>query len=104
MAVGRQERVGLYVAVGFVVDLRHLAAGAGHPGPAQRVADLVLEGPVVRVVGHRQLDRADGVRLLDQVVGSDGPGLAARSEEQTYELKSLMRTTYAVLCLKKKNI
>src|SRR3546814_6154381 len=27
-----------------------------------------------------------------------------RSEEHTYELKSLMRISYAVLCLKKKNI
>src|SRR3546814_10358691 len=28
-------------------------------------------------------------------------GLSFRSEEQTYELQSLMRTSYAVFCLKK---
>src|SRR3546814_3913456 len=32
------------------------------------------------------------------------PELAARSEEHTSELQSLMRNSYAVLCLKKKKI
>src|SRR3546814_7470116 len=31
------------------------------------------------------------------------PGLVGRSEEQTSELQSLMRNSYAVFCLKKKN-
>src|SRR3546814_4253993 len=31
-------------------------------------------------------------------------GLAGRSEEHTSELQSLMRISYAVFCLKKKNI
>src|SRR3546814_4569700 len=33
----------------------------------------------------------------------DGPRLTCRSEEQTSELQSLMRISYAVFCLKKKN-
>src|SRR3546814_2946220 len=40
------------------------------------------------------------------VIGSDGREIqsaAARSEEHTSELQSLMRISYAVLCLKKKN-
>src|SRR3546814_14761458 len=38
------------------------------------------------------------------VVGVVGAGLAAcRSEEHTSELQSLMRISYAVFCLKKKN-
>src|SRR3546814_7035317 len=32
-----------------------------------------------------------------------GPGAAGRSEEHTSELQSLMRISYAVFCLKKKN-
>src|SRR3546814_10170613 len=36
-----------------------------------------------------------------QVVG--GPTLLTRSEEHTSELQSLMRISYAVFCLKKKN-
>src|SRR3546814_4742562 len=35
---------------------------------------------------------------------SGGPSRASRSEEHTSELQSLMRISYAVLCLKKKNI
>src|SRR3546814_4784670 len=38
-----------------------------------------------------------GVRIVDAV------HLAARSEEHTSELQSLMRISYAVFCLKKKN-
>src|SRR3546814_4790278 len=33
----------------------------------------------------------------------DGCGYAGRSEEHTSELQSLMRSSYAVFCLKKKN-
>src|SRR3546814_3431841 len=36
--------------------------------------------------------------------GRDGGALAARSEEHTSELQSLMRISYAVFCLTKKNI
>src|SRR3546814_1454007 len=35
-------------------------------------------------------------------IGADAVGRARRSEEHTSELQSLMRTSYAVFCLKKK--
>src|SRR3546814_4614031 len=35
--------------------------------------------------------------------GFEEPGRPARSEEHTSELQSLMRISYAVFCLKKKN-
>src|SRR3546814_6156130 len=49
--------------------------------------------------------------LVDPVTGSEAPGYASgsgispvpRSEEHTSELQSLMRISYAVLCLKNKN-
>src|SRR3546814_1588807 len=41
--------------------------------------------------------------LQPYITGSDTPGLQARSEEHTSELQSLMRISYAVFCLKKKN-
>src|SRR3546814_2264027 len=47
-------------------------------------------------VGHRLPGRRLK-RLFDR-----SPGPAPRSEEQTSELQSLMRTSYAVFCLKKK--
>src|SRR3546814_3413421 len=37
-----------------------------------------------------------------QAVPNAAPVLASRSEEHTSELQSLMRSTYAVFCLKKK--
>src|SRR3546814_7165560 len=37
-------------------------------------------------------------------VQTSAPSLAARSEEHTSELQSLMRISYAVFCLKKKTI
>src|SRR3546814_10807592 len=54
-------------------------------------------------------DRQDGVARLRErrmvVVAGDPPGLGdvadVRSEEHTSELQSLMRTSYAVFCLKK---
>src|SRR3546814_4827655 len=53
-----------------------------------------------------QSDRVDGPLLRgrspDLRVGVEDSGRGARSEEHTSELQSLMRISYAVLCLKKK--
>src|SRR3546814_6391852 len=43
---------------------------------------------------------AQGAKLGE---GGQLPGLKVRSEEHTSELQSLMRTSYAVFCLKKKS-
>src|SRR3546814_7413461 len=88
----------------------HQLVASGGPGPALAAA-------------QRRIPRADGIPpVFDPVVpdgGGDG-GLARlradpqpvdarpdrpgrRSEEHTSELQSLMRISYAVLCLKKKN-
>src|SRR3546814_2833630 len=57
-----------------------------------------------RLLAGRAGPRGDGARRLG---GGDGEGAdagcAARSEEHTSELQSLMRISYAVFCLKKKN-
>src|SRR3546814_10412945 len=44
-----------------------------------------------------------GERHLCQRVGDHGRDAQLRSEEHTSELQSLMRISYAVFCLKKKN-
>src|SRR3546814_10690152 len=58
-------------------------------------------------------ERGDSDMRIDATVaGSDAPRrkmpravfVAARSEEHTSELQSLMRISYAVFCLKKKNM
>src|SRR3546814_3343741 len=53
--------------------------------------------PLLRQVQHRVLAVA-GVRRRTRL-----PGAVRRSEEHTSELQSLMRISYAVFCLKKKN-
>src|SRR3546814_5089604 len=59
-------------------------------GPARRDAELPFNaGPDAR------RSHVQGVRRF--------PAQMARSEEHTSELQSLMRISYAVLCLKKKN-
>src|SRR3546814_97505 len=45
---------------------------------------------------------ADGWRLPPETAAIQHPAYAERSEEHTSELQSLMRTSYAVFCLKKK--
>src|SRR3546814_2443678 len=46
---------------------------------------------------------AEAIPLLEQVVAKDAKNAdALRSEEHTSELQSLMRSSYAVFCLKKK--
>src|SRR3546814_9104771 len=41
---------------------------------------------------------------IDAMIRALAPSLSERSEEHTSELQSLMRISYAVFCLKKKNI
>src|SRR3546814_10867576 len=56
------------------------------------------EQPVALVRDHQVIEDAG------PVVGEEAVALAAhRSEEHTSELQSLMRISYAVFCLKKKN-
>src|SRR3546814_902621 len=79
-------------------------------------ADLILPGAAVpflapprhraRVVIGR--DRAAALRIaprfvVQRVAGTAGRAFRLRSEEHTSELQSLMRISYAVFCLKKKN-
>src|SRR3546814_1030539 len=74
------------------------------PQPGEKVLDLAAgTGSVARYV-------APIVRAKGCVVAIDtnaamlavGRALPARSEEHTSELQSLMRSSYAVFCLKKK--
>src|SRR3546814_4070670 len=88
----------------FIVGHDHGAALAAHH-------DLVLGG-LELVHGDQTLAPASGhqSRFVDEVrkVGAGETGRAPRnrarrSEEHTSELQSLMRISYAVSCLKKKN-
>src|SRR3546814_10013513 len=86
--------------------------------PADQVASMVQQG--LRRTGYDEvaltsLSTADfsGIEdvvstAMDDEVGCGNvsvslPSLRVRSEEHTSELQSLMRISYAVFCLKKKN-
>src|SRR3546814_7363749 len=83
------------------------AAGEGEPGDARTLRqqlDLVVD-----LLGRPLVGAAAGQRDHEGklAIGLVEPGAALdqrRSEEHTSELQSLMRTSYAVFCLKKKKI
>src|SRR3546814_10384631 len=71
---------------------------AGEPAMAAKERNLLesLHGPgQPETGGDRRLQKR-------KPVGAAKPGSGGRSEEHTSELQSLMRTSYAVFCLKKK--
>src|SRR3546814_5721883 len=61
----------------------------------------VMLQPRDEAVRHEELDRLARLGLRPGK-GQEPPVHAARSEEHTSELQSLMRISYAVFCLKKK--
>src|SRR3546814_8667662 len=65
--------------------------------------DLYMDGTVV--IGEGERDEAPMLYIGEKVGGAPGKGpkIDIRSEEHTSELQSLMRISYAVFCLKKKN-
>src|SRR3546814_7556021 len=88
------------------------SAGAASLSDADQF--LRVEPSEARSDGRRRAGKAARRRLVDSqqedgrgIAGQEPPLLAGakdrRSEEHTSELQSLMRTSYAVFCLKKKN-
>src|SRR3546814_10033637 len=71
------------------------ALAAGHPAGGKAGGAAAADALQV----HVPLDRRRGDRGGDP----DGEAVHGRSEEHTSELQSLMRISYAVFCLKKKN-
>src|SRR3546814_6398723 len=69
--------------------------------------DYELEYGVDRLEIHNDvLGPDDRVLIIDDLIATGGTATATvnRSEEHTSELQSLMRTSYAVFCLKKTQI
>src|SRR3546814_3670120 len=63
-----------------------------------------LDQPYVRVNGALQpASWAEAFAAIAAVKAGSSVAAIARSEEHTSELQSLMRISYAVFCLKKKN-
>src|SRR3546814_9272125 len=77
---------------------RHVVARAGH-NPDLRF-ETVADKTGIVVTPLDKLDESESLRALRGAVQTRM--LKARSEEHTSELQSLMRISYAVFCLKKK--
>src|SRR3546814_7725672 len=100
---------------GLSADREFLGLVGHQRGPvdlrnADRVADLAIFEPLLQRDAARQVERLpDGLQRTRggrRWLGGDGGRQflrARRSEEHTSELQSLMRISYAVFCLKKKN-
>src|SRR3546814_6726313 len=72
---------------------------------ARRSVRILVEDFVKAGGGFRTLavDAPRSERASLAGISANGESLQARSEEHTSELQSLMRISYAVFCLKKKN-
>src|SRR3546814_6759899 len=93
-------------------DLRGLC---GRAEQAEDAHGLITGEPEMMCQGHGMIVHAgddDTTREVTAAIPSPDPPVvyevreqqAGRSEEHTSELQSLMRISYAVFCLKKKNI
>src|SRR3546814_1403848 len=58
--------------------------------------------PAVERLDERVVGRLAGAREVEDDAALISPEIEIRSEEHTSELQSLMRISYAVFCLKKK--
>src|SRR3546814_1050307 len=65
------------------------------------VGDPTKNAPVVRDAGLLHFHDATTIRFAEKAAAANVDGI--RSEEQTSELQSLMRISYAVFCLNKQN-
>src|SRR3546814_7385551 len=95
----RRARTGARWAVGKASSpCRH----GRHRDLARHVLRPAFQGAAGRA-GHTDLEGAAGDQWADAAIAEAGRRPAdERSEEHTSELQSLMRTSYAVFCLKKK--
>src|SRR3546814_9942673 len=81
---------------------RLMSAGRVHETCNLVMKSLKKKGSEMTVIGHnhiRKVETFDGYDIIAHPLPSRDE---SRSEEPTSELQSLMRISYAVLCLKKK--
>src|SRR3546814_4232440 len=97
---------GLVKAEGFAVDASIIAADANKQRSVPGTDPVDWSSPALSTRAVREyLEGLDGEALAEAMpkrLSLTDPQ-SSRSEEHTSELQSLMRISYAVFCLKKKN-
>src|SRR3546814_3708254 len=84
--------------------LKRRIAGISEKMLIQQLREMEADGLVHREMFHQVPPRVDySVTPLGASLNEALTPLCERSEEHTSELQSLMRISYAVFCLKKKN-
>src|SRR3546814_5707186 len=79
-----------------------VVSGASERVDAYAALQALTTGPAWQAFEEDRKGRIKSGLLADFVILDRNP-LTTRSEEHTSELQSLMRISYAVFCLKKKN-
>src|SRR3546814_4200708 len=79
----------------YNLAIRSRANELRHPPPRRFISQ--------RHIGRAGVDAAMDRRIIHAIGAGNGVNHLLRSEEHTSELQSLMRISYAVFCLKKKN-
>src|SRR3546814_4950092 len=87
---GRRRRTPTFHAQGAAMSESHHAV-FGHP---------ITHSLSPRI--HARFSRQTGIALRFEAIDATPDTFATRSDEHTSELQSLIRTSYAVFCLKKK--
>src|SRR3546814_3600178 len=90
--------VSFLLVASVVLDPQGAAFAAGQEAAAN--ATTAGAGPVAQAQSAPTIGQPLEAGVLDALRG--GESVAVGSEEHTSELQSLMRTSYAVFCLKKK--
>src|SRR3546814_6254604 len=85
-----QPAVGL-AAIAEIIDIFDMTVAGRQPGLRRRQPGIDVAGPRL------------AARQPAEVFLGNHAAIGVRSEEHTSELQSLMRISYAVFCLKKKN-
>src|SRR3546814_3463587 len=113
--MARPEEDAPAAVLGAPCRLAHRLAMRGEPLPDERFGDrrglgagagggeIAQPGKAVEIVGKGRRDGERGEIELGQRQLQPAVEEMTRSEEHTSELQSLMRISYAVFCLKKKN-
>src|SRR3546814_3886164 len=103
VAAGIGERIARTPREGFT--LGHVVAHGGHHcvGDRQHLGTVAQEAvDAIRIAVRRASLRVDPDPVDRDAPGDARTAVDGRSEGHTSELQSLMRTSYAVFCLKKK--